>query len=311
MPMFIMLRAVGAEAIKNDYDTTIGREVTGGLIMDIIQELIKGISLPRMVKVRQVFPAPEVTNLAETLRAEIAKHGVGDCIKPGMCIAIAVGSRGLAEIPLITRVVVEEISKRGGKPFIVPAMGSHGGATAEGQKQVLENLGVTEKSTGCPIVSSMEVVELGKLENGLAVLIDKKAYEADGIVVIGRVKPHTAYRGPCESGLAKMLTIGLGKQKGADSCHAYSFKYMAANVIDMAKIKIERAKICFGIATVENAYDRVAKIIAVPANELIETDKRLLHEAKANMPKIKFDNIDVLIVDRIGKDISGDGMDQI
>ena len=277
--------------------------------MNIIQELLKGVPLPRMAKVRQVFPAPEVGNVVETLRSEMTKPHVGDCIKPGMRIAIAVGSRGLAEIPLIARIVGEEIRKRGGKPFIVPAMGSHGGATAEGQKQVLEDLGVTEKSTGCPIVSSMEVVELDRLENGLAVLIDKAAYEADGIVAIGRVKPHTAYRGPCESGLAKMLTIGLGKQKGADSCHSYSFKHMAENVIEMAKIKIARAKICFGIATVENAYDRIAKIVAVPAREIIETDQRLLPEAKANMPKIRFDNIDVLIVDLIGKDISGDGMD--
>jgi Lactate racemase N-terminal domain len=277
--------------------------------MDIIQELLKGVPLPRMVKVQQIFPAPEVNNLKETLRAEIAKPNVGDRIKPGMSIAIAVGSRGVAEIPTIARVVGEEIRIRGGKPFIVPAMGSHGGATAQGQKQVLTDLGVTEESTGCPIVSSMDVVELGRLENGLAVMIDKAAHEADGIVVINRVKPHTAYRGPCESGVAKMLTIGLGKQKGADSCHSYSFKHMAANVIDMAKIKIEHAKILFGIATVENAYDRVAKIVAVSAHELIETDQRLLHEAKAHMPKIRFDNIDVLIVDRIGKDISGDGMD--
>jgi len=309
MPMSTMLKAAGVAAIKSNTGKTIFVKLREVGLMDIIQELLKGVPLPRMVKVRQLFPASEVDNLTETLRAEIAKPNVGDRIKPGMRIAIAVGSRGVAEIPLIARVVGEEISKRGGKPFIVPAMGSHGGATAEGQKQVLQDLGVTEESTGCPIISSMGVVELGKLENGLAVLIDKTAHEADGIVVINRVKPHTAYRGPCESGLAKMLVIGLGKQKGADSCHSYSFKHMAANVVDMAKIKIERAKIFFGVATVENAYDRVAKIVAVPAKELIETDQRLLLEAKANMPKIRFDNIDVLIVDRIGKDISGDGMD--
>jgi hypothetical protein len=262
-----------------------------------------------MVKVRQVFPAPEVGNLVETLRAEIAKPHIGERIRPGMKIAVAVGSRGVAEIPTITRVVVEEVRKRGGTPFIVPAMGSHGGATAEGQKDVLANLGVTETSAGCPIASSMEVIELGQLENGLAVYMDKTAFEADGIIAINRVKPHTAFRGPCESGLVKMLTIGLGKQKGADSCHAYSFKHMAANIIDMAEIKLARCNILFGVATVENAYDGVAKIVAVPAADLIETDKALLIEAKANMPKIKFDNVDVLIVDRIGKDISGDGMD--
>lgn len=277
--------------------------------MDVIKELIKGVPLPKMVKVRQIFTAPEVDNLIDTLRAEFAKPVVGETIKPGMSIAIAVGSRGVAEIATITRVVVEEVKKRGGRPFIVPAMGSHGGATAEGQQEVLKNLGVTEESAGCPVISSMDVVKLGQLENGLDVLIDKTAHEADGIIVINRIKPHTAYHGPCESGLAKMLAIGLGKQKGADSCHAYSFKHMAFNVVAMAQVKIDRAKILFGVATVENAYDKVAKVVAVAAKDLIETDKKLLVEAKANMPKIKFDNVDVLIVDKIGKDISGDGMD--
>jgi len=162
---------------------------------------------------------------------------------------------------------------------------------------------------GCPIISSMEVVEVGRLPSGLAVLIDKTAFEADGIVVINRVKSHTAFHGPSESGLVKMLSIGLGKQKGADSCHAYSFKHMAEHIVEMAKIKLERCRFLFGVATVENAYDHVAKIVAVPAEKMIEVDQTLLIEAKANMPRIMFDPMDVLIVDRIGKEISGDGMD--
>jgi hypothetical protein len=277
--------------------------------MGIIQDLLQDIPLPRMVKVRQKFAAPEVADLAGTLRQELGKPGTGDRVKPGMRIAIAVGSRGVAQIPAITRVTVEEIKKRGGVPFVVPAMGSHGGATAEGQEEVLTQLGVTEASVGCPIVSSMEVVEVGRLPSGLAVLIDKKAYEADGIVVINRVKSHTAFHGPSESGLVKMLSIGLGKQKGADSCHAYSFKHMAEHIVAMAKIKLERCNFLFGIATVENAYDHVAIIAAVPAEDMIEVDQRLLVEAKANMPRIMFDPMDVLVVDRIGKEISGDGMD--
>ncbi|WP_434133830.1 lactate racemase domain-containing protein [Sporomusa sphaeroides] len=275
----------------------------------IIQELLADIPMPRMVKVRQNFIAPELDNVVKALGQEFQKPGIGDRIMPGMRIAIAVGSRGVAEISAITRATVAEIKKRGGQPFVVPGMGSHGGATAEGQEQVLKELGVTADSVGCPIISSMEVVEVGKLANGLAVLIDKHAYEADGIVVINRVKPHTAYRGPCESGLAKMLTIGLGKQKGADSCHAYSFKHMAEHVVEMAKIKIAQTPVLFGIATVENAYDRVAKIVAVPAEKIIEVDQKLLIEAKERMPRILFEQIDVLIVDRIGKEISGDGMD--
>jgi hypothetical protein len=226
-----------------------------------------------------------------------------------MTVAIAVGSRGVAEIPTLARVTAEAIKRQGGQPFIIPAMGSHGGATAEGQLDVLANLGVTEASAGCPIRSSMEVVEIGRLENGLPVYIDKYAYGADGIVVINRVKPHTAFRGVSESGLVKMITIGLGKQKGAESCHAYSFRHMGANLLAMAAISLAHTPILFGVGTVENAYDQVAKIAVVAAEELLAVDRQLLVEAKANMPKILFPEIDALIIDQIGKDISGDGMD--
>lgn len=277
--------------------------------MDIIQELLQEIPLPRMVKIRQEFTAAEVVDVAGSLQQELVKSNVLEQIKPGMSIAIAVGSRGVAEIPTLTRVVVQEIKKHGGQPFLVPSMGSHGGATAEGQKEVLENLGVTETVVGCPIRSSMEVVEIGCLENGLPVYIDKFASQADGIVVINRIKPHTAFRGNNESGICKMITIGLGKQKGAESCHAYSFKYMAENILEMAQIALCKMPILFAVGTVENAYDKVAKIVVAPKDEIIEIDRQLLIEAKANMPRIYFDQIDVLIIDRIGKDISGDGMD--
>jgi hypothetical protein len=278
--------------------------------MDIVKELLRGIPLPRMVKVRQNFPVSEIKDVPASLREQLSKPGVGDRIKPGMRIAIAVGSRGVAEIPTLARVTAEEIKRRGGHPFIVPGMGSHGGATAEGQKEVLANLGVTEASAGCEILSSMEVVELGRLPVGLPVYMDKYAYEADGIVVINRVKPHTAFRGPNESGVAKMITIGLGKQKGAESCHAYGFGVAAEFIPAMARITLAKAPILFGVATVENAYDRIAKIVAMPAGELIETDAALLPEAKAAMARICFDDpIDVLIIDQIGKDISGDGAD--
>jgi hypothetical protein len=188
-------------------------------------------------------------------------------------------------------------------------MGSHGGATAEGQRDVLTNLGVTEATAGCDIRASMEVVEIGRLDNGLPVYIDKLAYGADGIVVINRVKPHTSFRGANESGLVKMITIGLGKQKGAESCHAYSFKYMGEHLRAMSAITLARAPILFGVGTVEDAYDHVARIAATPASELVETDRLLLIEAKANMARFMFDQFDVLIVEQIGKDISGDGMD--
>jgi hypothetical protein len=278
--------------------------------MDIVKQLLQGIPLPRMAKVRQNFPVSEIKDVPAGLREQLGKAGVGDRIKPGMRIAIAVGSRGVAELPTLARVTAEEIKRRGGHPFIVPGMGSHGGATAEGQKDVLANLGVTEASAGCEILSSMEVVELGRLPVGLPVYMDKYAYGADGIVVINRVKPHTAFRGPNESGVAKMITIGLGKQKGAESCHAYGFGVAAEFIPAMARITLAKAPILFGVATVENAYDHIAKIVAMPASELIDTDAALLLEAKAGMARICFDDpIDVLIIDQIGKDISGDGAD--
>ncbi len=277
--------------------------------MGIIDQLLQDLPLPRMVRISQSFAAPEVGDVAANLREQLSAPGILDTIKPGMRIAIGVGSRGLAELPTLVRVIVEEIRGRGGQPFIVPAMGSHGGATAAGQIGVLANLGVTEESAGGAIVASMDVVEIGKLENGLPVYMDRHAHAADGIVVLGRVKPHTAFRGPNESGLVKMIAIGLGKQKGAETCHAYSFKYMGEHIQAMASIALERAPILFGIATIENAYEKIARIVAVPAHAVMATDRDLLVEAKANMPRILFDSFDVLIVDRIGKEISGDGMD--
>jgi hypothetical protein len=277
--------------------------------MDIIGELLQGVPLPRMARVWQSFAAPEVEDIPRALKEQLAKPRVLDTVKPGMRIAIGVGSRGLAELPSLVRVTAEEVRRRGGEPFIVPAMGSHGGATAEGQREVLKNLGITEEAAGCEILASMDVVEIGKIDSGMPVYIDRYAHSADGIVVICRVKPHTAFRGPNESGLVKMIAIGLGKQRGAESCHAYSFKGMAERIQAMSALTLKRAPILFGIATVENAYDKIARIVATPADQLIETDRALLVEAKANMPRFLFERFDVLIVERMGKEISGDGMD--
>ena len=277
--------------------------------MDIIKELLKDVPLPRMVKIRQSFNAEEILDVNAALSAALEGSGQLAQIRPGMNIAIAAGSRGVAQLPALVRTTVAEVKKQGANPFIVPAMGSHGGATAAGQAEVLTHLGITEQSVGCPIVSSMEVVEITRLTNGMPVYIDKNAYQADGIIVINRIKPHTAFRGPNESGLVKMITIGLGKQKGAESCHAYGFKHMHCLIPAMAEEVLKLAPIMFGIATVENAYDHVAKVIVAGAADLIETDRQLLVEAKAAMPRIEFSPIDVLVIDEIGKDISGDGMD--
>ncbi|MEY8732878.1 lactate racemase domain-containing protein [Peribacillus frigoritolerans] len=277
--------------------------------MDIISELLREIQLPKMVKVRQKFRTPQIADVAGEVRKAIKEAGVLSRINEEDRVAIAVGSRGIADLPTLVRETVAAVKEAGGNPFIVPAMGSHGGATAEGQIDVLLQLGISEEAVGAPIRSSMEVIKLDELPNGLPVYIDKLAYESDKIIVINRIKPHTAFRGPVESGLMKMITIGLGKQKGAEAAHAYSFKYMAEHVPEMAKVSLSKAPIIFGLASIENAYDKPAKIVAVPAEDLEAVEPGLLLEAKSLMPKIHFDSMDVLIVNELGKDISGDGMD--
>ena len=277
--------------------------------MKVIEGLLKDVALPRMAPVRQLFDGTEEKDVAGAVMAEIAKPGIAERIRPGMTVAVAVGSRGLAELPTLVRATVEGLRARGAEPFIVPAMGSHGGATDEGQAALLAKLGVTAETVGCPIRSSMETVELGRLPNGLPILMDRLAMEADGIVVINRVKPHTSFSGEIESGLAKMITIGLGKQQGAESCHAQGFGMMAENVVEMARIKLDIAPILFGIATVENAYDRIRHTEAVPAEEILAREPELLRMAKANMPRVLFNPLDVLVVDLIGKEFSGTGAD--
>lgn len=277
--------------------------------MSVINELLKNIEIPRMLKIKQFFNNCAINDVENKLNEKLNNIDVLRNIKKGAKIAVAVGSRGVRDIDIITKTVINDLKNRGLEPFIIPAMGSHGGATAEGQKDVLRELNITEDNMGCHIKSSMEVVKIGKIDNGLPVYIDKLAYNSDGIIVINRVKPHTAFRGEIESGLCKMLVIGLGKQKGAESCHALGFKYMEENIIKMTDVILNKAPILFAIGTVENAYDNIMKIEVVKKDNLVETDKRLLKLAKENMAKIYFDEIDVLIIDRIGKDISGDGMD--
>ena len=277
--------------------------------MGIVSDLVRDIPLPKMIRVKQKFDAAQLNNVIDVLNEQLYQPNIKQLIKPGMSIAVAVGSRGIDRICEITAAVVKMIKKQGGQPFIVPSMGSHGGATAAGQIDVLRQLGITEDTVGAQIRSSMEVNKIGKLDNGLPVYVDRYACEADGIVIINRVKPHTAFRGPIESGLMKMMSIGLGKQKGAEACHQLGFKHMAENVPAMARIIMERLPVLFGIATVENPFDKVVKIRVVPTKDIEPVEIELLKLAKANIPRLQFDQIDVLVVDEIGKNISGDGMD--
>ncbi|WP_058306519.1 nickel pincer cofactor-dependent isomerase, group 22 [Gracilibacillus massiliensis] len=277
--------------------------------MSILHELVEPIPIPKMMKVKQYFDDQKLDDLGQELFNQLEQKNIKTQIKPGMEVAVAVGSRGLDRLVETTKVTIDFLKEHGAKPFIVPCMGSHGGATGPGQKAVLEHLGVKEDVVGAEIRSSMEVIKIDQLENGLPIYIDKLASEADGIVVINRVKPHTAFRGPVESGIMKMISIGLGKQKGAEACHQLGFKHMAEHVPAMAEIIIDKMPILFAVATVENAFDKVAKLDVLLPEEISEQEPDLQKLAKASLPKLFFDQIDVLIIDEIGKNISGDGMD--
>ncbi|MEH7247316.1 lactate racemase domain-containing protein [Neobacillus niacini] len=277
--------------------------------MGILQDLLKDIPVPKMAKVKVKFDNTKIEDLEPALLAKLQQEHIKSTVKPGMEIAVAVGSRGLDRLVELTAVTVKFLKDLGAKPFIVPSMGSHGGATAEGQREVLAHLGVTEESAGCEIRSSMEVVKLGELPNGLPVYVDKYASEADGIIVINRVKPHTAFRGPVESGIMKMISIGLGKQRGAEACHQLGFKYMAENVPAMAKMIMEKKPLLFGVATIENAFDKIAGVDVLSPAEIIEKEADLQTKAKELLPKLYFEQLEVLVIDQIGKNISGDGMD--
>lgn len=277
--------------------------------MGILEELLKDIPLPKMMKVKQSFDDTRLENVDAALNDALQKEEIRKTVKPGMEIAVAVGSRGVDQIVEVTRRTVTFLKELGAKPFIVPSMGSHGGATAEGQTAVLAHLGVTEESVGAEIRSSMEVVEIGKLENGLPVYIDKHASEADGIVVINRVKPHTAFRGTVESGIMKMIAIGLGKQRGAEVCHQLGFEHMGKHIILMSSMILEKMPVLFGVATIENAFDKVAQVEVLLPDEIESRETELQKLAKKLLPQINFDKIDVLVIDEIGKNISGDGMD--
>lgn len=282
------------------------------MIGDRIEVNIAGgldIPLPRMVHVRQKFATPKLDNVTRAVVEQFQRPEVRGKVKPGMTIAVGCGSRGINNIAECTKAVISELKALGAKPFIFPAMGSHGGATPEGQQEVLEGYGITEAAMGCPIKSSMEVVELGKLEDGMPVYMDKNAAEADAVVVIPRIKPHTNFRAPIESGIVKMLTIGMGKIMGATTLHTYGMDMFGELLPKAAKLIMAKKNFLFGVAMVENAADETAIIEIVPAEQTFEREPVLLAKAKELMPRLQFDEIDVLVVEKIGKNISGSGMD--
>lgn len=267
------------------------------------------LPLPRMVPVRQKFPDRNITDIRSEIEGLFRHDGKMKRIRAQDRIAVAVGSRGIHAIDRITRTVIDEIRRLGATPFIVPSMGSHGGATAEGQKKILANFGITEESMGAPVVSSMETVQAGSLEDGTPVWLDREAMGADGIVVINRIKPHTAFVGDYESGLLKMVAIGLGKHRGATDFHSCGMDRFGELLPKLGRVVLEKAPILFGLAVIENAYERPARFEIVWSEDMIGREPALLKEARALMPRVIPGDLDVLIVHEIGKEISGSGMD--
>lgn len=276
--------------------------------MNILDDLLSGVSVPPLARVRQIFPRPRLDDVAATVRHELCKPGILAAVKPGDSVAVTVGSRGIANLPLIIREIVAIFKQAGANPFIVPAMGSHGGATSAGQTHVLAGLEITAETVGAPIRASMEVVNLAAAAEQPA-YFDRIAYTADHIVVVGRVKLHTSFRGSYESGIVKMISIGLGKQKGAELCHRLGLEKMSERIAGIARIALAKTRILCGVALLENGYDETCRIVAIPANRILADEPALLAEARGYMPQIYPKKNDVLIVDEMGKNISGTGMD--
>lgn len=282
------------------------------MIGDRIEVNIAGgldVPLPRMVDVRQKFDAVHLGDISGTITREFQKPEVRARIKAGQSIAVGCGSRGVANIALIAKCVVRELQALGAKPFIFPSMGSHGAATAEGQKKVLESYGITEASTGVPVRATMDTVVVGNLDDGTPVHMDKYAAEADGVVVINRIKPHTAFRGATESGITKMLSIGIGKIVGASTYHRHGMDTFPELLPKVRDVNLAARNIALGIAVVENAHDQTALIEAIPGPQIGTREPALQDMAKALMPQLFFGEIDVLIIDEMGKNISGAGFD--
>lgn len=275
--------------------------------MSEINSILKDVRLPKVYKVKQKFEKEKIDDVRGDLIKKLNAKSWD--IKKNQKIAITAGSRGISHYELLLKTIVDFVKSKGAIPFIVPAMGSHGGASAYGQEKMLKNLGIDKETMGCEIISSMEVVKIGYAHDNLPVYIDKNAYRGDGIIIFNRVKMHTSFRGKYESGLIKMISIGLGKRKGADAIHAERFEHMADNILACAKVSLEKLNIIGGVCTIENGYDEVADIFVLDKNEILQKEPQILQKSKSLMPRIYLDDIDVLIVKEIGKNISGTGMD--
>ena len=268
------------------------------------------MSLPRMYRIRQSFDTPRLGDVAAAVREQMASLNLASRVQPGQMVAITVGSRGVANVALITREIVQHFLSFGAKPFVVPAMGSHGGASAAGQRAVIESFGVTEEFIGCPIKATMETVIIDKTPQGIPVHFDKHASEADHVFIANRIKPHTMFVGPIESGLHKMMLIGLGKHAGAVIYHRAIKSFTFLEIIRaVADVVVKRCRVVGGLGIVENAFEETALVEGVPVEKFYERECALLEKAREWMPRLPLNDIDLLVIDEIGKEISGTGMD--
>ncbi|MBK8018027.1 MAG: DUF2088 domain-containing protein [Betaproteobacteria bacterium] len=282
------------------------------MIPDRIEVNIAGgldVPLPPMARVRQKFDPTRLDDIAGAVRREFARPEIRERVKPGQVVAVGCGSRGIANIALIACTVIEELKALGAKPFVFPCMGSHGAATAEGQRKVLETYGITEAATGVPIKATMDTVIVGHLDDGTPVHMDRHAAEADAVVVINRIKPHTGFRGATESGLTKMLAIGIGKIVGAATYHTHGMDRFPELLPKVRDVNITKRNVLFAVGILENAYDETSHVEIVPSEKLATREPELQAIAKRQMPQIYFDDIDVLVIDEMGKNISGAGFD--
>ncbi len=274
-------------------------------VYEEIEELLRGVGLPRFALVERSVDSPAaLTDVRGAVR-----EALGGVEIPSGSVAVGVGSRGVGGIAEVVGALVGALKENGAEPFVVPAMGSHGASTAEGQAEVLRHLGVDEEAVGCPIRATMETVKVGETPSGVAVYMDRNAYEADGVIVVNRIKPHTAFRGTVESGPTKMLAIGLGKQRGAHSVHSAGWDAIHETIPQAARVAVGTGRVAFGLAVLENADEEPYRVAVIPAGGLEEAEAPLLEEAKKNLLRLPFDEMDVLVVDEIGKNISGDGAD--
>lgn len=275
----------------------------------IFQTLLQEDQIPLFVPVTYELPRGNISDLSGEVHKQLTHRDLLPRIKAGDTVCVAVGSREITNIDRIVRVLLDVLKARGALPFIVPAMGSHGGATAQGQRDILASYGVTEERMSARVLSDMEPVVLGKTKNELTLYLDRNASQADWIIPIGRIKPHTDFRGPVESGLMKMIVIGLGKQRGAAACHRLGCPKMSEHIIELAGAVIEMGKIPFGLAVLEDAFHNTYRIEAIPGERIAQEEPPLLEQAKRLVPGIPFPKIDILVLEEIGKDISGAGMD--